>query len=141
MVITMSNQRDNVNLFINGFESEHAFVSSELFFFINGRIGEAPNKCMGCSACCRFCGEPPFESIDEIKRLPPFLRDELLAHHNSILGTTLLTRGAQNLPCMWLDIESNTCRNYKYRPAVCYNFIIGSTECKHFIQLNASGSF
>lgn len=109
--------------------------STILKLFIDGGANEAPNICIGCSACCQFCGEPPFNSIAECEKwLSSLLRDELFAYYNSIIGTKTLTRGNQNLPCMWLDMESGTCNNYDCRPEVCRNFIVGGAECKHFIN-------
>mgnify|MGYP003580021139 CR=1 FL=1 len=39
-------------------------------------------------------------------------------------------------PCIWLDIESRTCRNYEYRPAVCRRFEPGCDTCLEYREEN-----
>lgn len=106
-----------------------------LNLFINSRANEAPDICKNCSACCQFCGEPPFNSIAECEKwISSFLRDELFEYYDRVLGTETLTRGMRNLPCMWLNIGSGICEHYECRPEVCRNFIVGGTRCKYFID-------
>jgi Fe-S-cluster containining protein len=115
--------------------------SGTLNLSISGCAGEAPNACINCSACCQFCGEPPFSNIAECEKLlPPSLCGELLGYYNNIVETRILTRGMKNLPCMWLDVGSGICKYYEFRPEVCRNFVTGGIDCKDFINRVARDS-
>jgi len=115
-------------------------ISGTSNLFMTGIVAEiniiysAPNECFGCSACCQFCGEPPFKSIKEIESLPEQLKDELFAHIHAIEYDHIPSRGSKNMPCMWLNIESGLCLHYEHRPKVCRDFVPSGSECLYFIN-------
>jgi uncharacterized protein len=100
-------------------------------------------SCDGCGACCMHMGSPPAfgiffpragheitlgardrEDYQIIKAMPSTLRDELHAYYHSGVD-----RGAENLPCLWLDLDTKKCRHYEHRPTICRNFEMSSEHC------------
>lgn len=35
-------------------------------------------------------------------------------------------------PCIWLDLVTRQCKHHEYRPRVCRDFEVGSTECQEW---------
>ncbi len=93
-----------------------------------------PNQCENCCACCYFCGEPPFATQAELDNLPALLLNPLLEHYDNTIASGLSSRGLQQLPCLWLSIESGICQHYDYRPQICSSFEVYSTDCQLFVN-------
>lgn len=108
--------------------------------------------CKGCGACCRHMGTPPgyaayfpikrnqvqqwaLESPDyEIFRSMPLeLKRELRAYYDRVMAgkepDRTLDRPGVDVPCLWYDEASRTCKHHKYRPTVCREFEIGCDAC------------
>ena len=122
------------------------------------------DDCNGCGVCCLHMGYPaymlprePFtaEQIESDPKCREMLkrgwtREELL---EGFEGESFW----QNMPddlrtewiefvdkyeapneldsaCFWFDMETRQCKNHEYRPRVCRDFEIGSSECKECRQ-------
>jgi Fe-S-cluster containining protein len=93
-----------------------------------------------CGACCMTIGVPPLDvgapgEIDEdddteYRELPEHLRREIDDAWDR--GTAWFA----GKPCIWLDIETRTCRNYEHRPAVCRRFEPGCDTCLEYREEN-----
>jgi Fe-S-cluster containining protein len=90
--------------------------------------------CRGCGACCYGLVVPPFDVNDdtdaEFNALPEELQREINAAWDAACDADGHLRSSP--PCCWLDVETNTCRNYEHRPAVCREFEPGCYECHEF---------
>jgi uncharacterized protein len=80
------------------------------------------SPCQGCGACCATQGTPPF-TWSEDDRPPPDLVWDLDAEAQ---------RYDYNLPCLWYDEVSKTCRHYDRRPQVCREFEVAAEDCQLF---------
>ncbi len=122
------------NTIITTLDSNPTTVKIELKLYIDSHSVGAPNvsMCESCSSCCQFCGEPPFASYKELDGLPKPLRDELYEYISNMEKNHVPSRGSQNLPCMWLNVESGLCVNYEYRPKICRDFAISGSDCLFF---------
>lgn len=93
-------------------------------------------SCDGCGACCMHMGFPPFAPMFEqpdylAKSDPQWLA--LRESHPELAAEALQgakdNRGDQELPCVWLDLQTRQCRHYEHRPDICREFEMGSPEC------------
>ena len=94
-------------------------------------------ECKTCiAACCRHMGYPPFYAMyEETEYLdqsdPRWL--ELRDKHPELAAAcrqgALDSRGDQELPCIWLDLETNKCKHHDLRPDICRDFEMGGDAC------------
>jgi Fe-S-cluster containining protein len=101
--------------------------------------------CRRCGECCMEMGSPPFlprsriddddydeeieegeeatelcaEDLDFLEGTPQELIDEYMTYIRGVLDDTIESRGAQDLPCYWLDEETMLCKHYEFRPRIC----------------------
>jgi len=93
-------------------------------------MGVAPDGCRACNAaCCRTCGHPPFETVEEVNALPAEQAAELTAYYAGA-GLEGPTRRAPQRPCIWLDQEANRCLHYDHRPRLCREYVADSETCR-----------
>ena len=59
-------------------------------------------------------------------RLPENLKREL---EEFVRSYTPPLEGELDPPCFWLDEETRLCKHHEYRPRVCRDFEIGSSQC------------
>lgn len=82
-----------------------------------------PADCEGCGKCCQKMGLPPFLEY-ELDSLPEDLRNEL-----ELVKIIDPERDEGGQPCIWLDLDTKRCINYKHRPFVCEEFQVGCESC------------
>lgn len=80
-------------------------------------------SCRTCGACCTDVGVPPYR-VAELFGLPARLRAWLLRRLAAIKGDP---RGG---PCF--AYRAGRCRIYRWRPAVCRDFVIGGAACLRY---------
>lgn len=97
-------------------------------------------NCDNCGICCCHMRTPPFLPLhkDEWwKCLPQRLQDEVKAHATR---KTLISRQLDELgmredaPCLWFDMRSGRCREWKWRPDICREFEAGGESCLKYRQ-------
>lgn len=77
---------------------------------------------------------PPFDSYDDddcdFETLPTELQQELVEAFDRIFPESgERIPGSTGVPCMWLDMETKTCRHYEHRPCCCREFQPGNEIC------------
>ena len=98
--------------------------------------------CDGCGACCMGMGVPPFDEHGvnpvavaeddqdiEYQALPAYLKAEVDAAWER--GTASFA----GKPCIWLDLDTQRCKHYEFRPVVCAEFDPGNDICLEDIEI------
>jgi hypothetical protein len=94
-------------------------------------------NCGNCNgACCRHMGYPPFWAMytepEHAENSDPEWIALMVTHPELAMEArqgAIDHRGDQELPCIWLDLETNRCKHYKHRPQVCRDFEERSDGC------------
>jgi len=84
-------------------------------------------SCDGCGLCCLHVSFPPYHR-DEIAALPPDVQDSLAAA-STTRAMQYAATGADETPCMFLDLLTRRCRHYDHRPEICQDYETGGVEC------------
>ncbi len=81
-------------------------------------------RCLQCGECCQIMGSPPFTPLS-FRDVPPDFPEELrreLTEYWQASGTGGTDRGGLELPCLWLDVQTNLCRHHEWKPPICREF-------------------
>jgi Fe-S-cluster containining protein len=100
-------------------------------------------SCRGCGACCEHMGTPPGYAAgvagnfslmwgdDEARyrAMPAKLRNELAYYYTALDEGVIVDRVKVELPCLWYDPRSRSCRHHEWRPDICREFDPGDEGC------------
>ena len=86
------------------------------------------NPCENCGICCLGFSLPPFDA-NELVKAPDALLRQIDAYAHS-------ARHRDSHPCLWLDLDSGTCKHHDVRPVLCRWFDPGCPACNQ-LRVNA----
>jgi len=101
--------------------------------------------CRDCGACCFEQGSPPGYVVFLAEPAPPWVneipaddpdrlrvaacpeeaREVIRLYHAGLMAGAVDGDG----PCCWLDLQTNRCRWYEWRPEICRELEPGSEGC------------
>lgn len=114
-------------------------------------------NCDGCGACCMQQGSPPGylmvmnwnpawgdmsgvedmkADIERFKKLPAEALRILKDYEKAVLKNAT----AEDMPCVWLDLNTKRCRFHEHRPQICRDFEIGCKGCRSWREMFEVGS-
>lgn len=93
-------------------------------------------SCDNCGLCCLHMRTPPFiPGEGRWAQLSQRLKDEVERHalRKTPQSRRLDTLGMkESAPCLWYDMRTMRCREYKWRPRTCRDFVVGEDPCLDF---------
>ena len=88
-------------------------------------------NCDDCGACCMSIGHPHFWRAATGENADPHwagLPDNLKTEINQYIDG--LEDHDMGQPCIWLDLDTKSCRHYEHRPQMCRDFEVNSFHCR-----------